>query len=863
MKDLALRMAASIGLALTVSLLAAGSALAGWENGAAVDNQGEGTSSGSVGNFVAVADGGNGLASGYFEQTIGGAKAYYGIRRSASDAAWGTPQPIGFPPSVTTVSDTVPMAAAADGGGNALNTLVQGGQILASSWPASITTPANYQLILQDSNAPNLSDPAVTFDNAGNGYAVAGQPQTSGFADQPIWLSTYSPSTGWSSQAPVSVGPPPAKTSCTTSSTLICGREPRLAVSPDGTVVITYLKNVASPIPGQNVSVLFAVRAPAGAVLGPGGATKFVSQEQISGSTQFGPNQVPTSGVGNTPPNFDVAIDGSDTATIVDAESNNGGVSTSVFATRWPTGRDPSTAVQLSGSSPTEPPASEPRVVADPAGDATASWTESSPNPLASTLFAAEFVGSSWTTQNVSAGTSTPPFGGADSPNANGATPNQMPFALGEDAGGNAYLVWTNSGALDQATRQTGRGWSCTAAIANASSPITGDARVTAAKSGQADALWVGHNSSRTAAFASRFTGPLPPPCNTPPTATTGQATSISQTGATLNGTVNPQGTDTSYHFEYGTSNSYGTSTPTKDAGAGSSDVAVSAPLTGLTPGTTYHFRLVATSAAGTSVGSDMTFATTPAPGSPSVTTGPPTAISQTGATLGGTVNPRGSATKYHFEYGTTANYGKTTPLQDAGAGGANVNVSVPVTGLQPVTTYHYRLIASNSAGTTQGSDRTFATASVKPKPPSPCNVRPFSSIDRRHVRASRNTVSVSGTAGEPVCKNASAADRRRNRVIAAYVVISRGASRGRCQFLQRNGRLSGPGSCARPIELLARGTSNWSLRLRVRLAPGPYLVRSDAVDGFGRHQRRSAASIVRVVVPGAKKGARRRAPGS
>src|SRR5439155_17492828 len=68
--------------------------------------------------------------------------------------------------------------------------------------------------------------------------------------------------------------------------------------------------------------------------------------------------------------------------------------------------------------------------------------------------------------------------------------------------------------------------------------------------------------------------------------------------------------------------------------------------------------------------------------------------------------------TSYHFEYGTTATYGASTPAADAGAGGADVPVSATLSGLAASTTYHYRLVATNAVGTTFGTDRTVVTQS-------------------------------------------------------------------------------------------------------------------------------------------------------
>ena len=96
-----------------------------------------------------------------------------------------------------------------------------------------------------------------------------------------------------------------------------------------------------------------------------------------------------------------------------------------------------------------------------------------------------------------------------------------------------------------------------------------------------------------------------------PPTAT-GSATGIGDQQATLNGTVNPVGYSTSFRFEYGTDTDYGRSVPIPEAsaGAGQANIAASTIVGGLRPGTTYHYRLVATNVGGTSYGEDQTFTT-------------------------------------------------------------------------------------------------------------------------------------------------------------------------------------------------------------------------------------------------------------
>jgi hypothetical protein len=202
-----------------------------------------------------------------------------------------------------------------------------------------------------------------------------------------------------------------------------------------------------------------------------------------------------------------------------------------------------------------------------------------------------------------------------------------------------------------------------------------------------------------------------------PPIVTTIAASGISQTEATLNGSVNPNGLATNYYFQYGLTTSYGSHTTSTSAGSGSAAVNVNAAVTGLTAGTTYHFRLVATSAAGTTNGADLTFNTSGAQGPPAATTEPATSISSTGAMLHGTVNPNGLVTNYYFEYGTTTGYGAATTAGNAGSGSGDVMVSTNIGSLTASTLYHFRLVATSSAGTTYGADLIFTTSGAANAP--------------------------------------------------------------------------------------------------------------------------------------------------
>ena len=181
---------------------------------------------------------------------------------------------------------------------------------------------------------------------------------------------------------------------------------------------------------------------------------------------------------------------------------------------------------------------------------------------------------------------------------------------------------------------------------------------------------------------------------------------------AALTGAINPDGFDTSYRIDYGTSTSYGSSSTPVDIGSGLVDQATSDNLTGLLPDTTYHYRVTAQNSQGTVQSVDQTFTTTPA----AVVDGESMSdLTRTSVTLNAQLNPEGTDTGYHFQYGTDTGYGSTLPVPDGDAGSSigDQPVSVSVTGLQLNTTYHYRVVATNSLGTINGPDQTFTTEPV------------------------------------------------------------------------------------------------------------------------------------------------------
>ncbi len=102
-----------------------------------------------------------------------------------------------------------------------------------------------------------------------------------------------------------------------------------------------------------------------------------------------------------------------------------------------------------------------------------------------------------------------------------------------------------------------------------------------------------------------------------------------------------------------------------------------------------------------------VTGPTSPASSPPAVATGSPSQVRPTSALLNGTVDPEGQATTYYFQYGTTTAYGLQSSPASAGSGSGNVAVHSTITGLASGTTYHYRLAAQNSSGTSFGTDQT------------------------------------------------------------------------------------------------------------------------------------------------------------
>ena len=199
-------------------------------------------------------------------------------------------------------------------------------------------------------------------------------------------------------------------------------------------------------------------------------------------------------------------------------------------------------------------------------------------------------------------------------------------------------------------------------------------------------------------------------------------ASSVKARSATLNGLVNPvEAGAATCHFVWGTSAAFGSEAPCEPAGVanGNSPQPVHAALGGLSPDTTYHYRLQASNASGTNPGEpsqDQEFTTS----GPGILEQSASIVTSDSATLGAKVDPNDASTTCYFQYGTSVAYGTSLPVPPGfalGAGKGGVAVSVHLQGLAAGTTYHYRVVAFSEPGgepvTVEGPDETFTTQAV------------------------------------------------------------------------------------------------------------------------------------------------------
>ncbi len=189
--------------------------------------------------------------------------------------------------------------------------------------------------------------------------------------------------------------------------------------------------------------------------------------------------------------------------------------------------------------------------------------------------------------------------------------------------------------------------------------------------------------------------------------------TEIEGTSAVIHGTVDPDGIPTtSCKFEWGPNAFYGHTSPCSQGevlnGSGAQDV--SAEISGLSKGQTYHYRLIVANANGKATGADATFVQS---ARPVVTNEYVTEVHSDQTLVHATINPEGVPTKFRVEYGAEAcesSSCESSIEEPVGNGTVPVEVSFRVTGLTDGTRYHYRVVATNQSGSTPGDDETFTT---------------------------------------------------------------------------------------------------------------------------------------------------------
>ena len=195
------------------------------------------------------------------------------------------------------------------------------------------------------------------------------------------------------------------------------------------------------------------------------------------------------------------------------------------------------------------------------------------------------------------------------------------------------------------------------------------------------------------------------------------QASDLTPNSATLGAEIDPMRWKTVYLFEFGPTSAYGDYTELNPQPIGEDHAfhGVSEGIEGLDAGTLYHFRVVAINYTGTQFGPDQTFET---PGAPTVDLATAGAVSAVSAHLVGMVDPNSAGTTVHFEYGSSEAYGTSTGSIDVGNSNEDHEAAADIGGLSPNTTYHYRVVATNSFGTVASRDQTFTTAPGAAPPP-------------------------------------------------------------------------------------------------------------------------------------------------
>ncbi|MDB6025017.1 MAG: LamG domain protein jellyroll fold domain protein [Verrucomicrobiales bacterium] len=191
------------------------------------------------------------------------------------------------------------------------------------------------------------------------------------------------------------------------------------------------------------------------------------------------------------------------------------------------------------------------------------------------------------------------------------------------------------------------------------------------------------------------------------------QSASATSRSVVLSANINPNGSPTVIYFQYGSNSTYGQFSATNDIGEDNVVATSQVTIGGLLPGNVYSYRVVASNVVGTAFGGNATFTTDTEV--PSLTSLPAGNVTSTNVTFNADVVPNGAATVVYFNYGTNQSYGSVSAIKSVGTGNSSVSTNAVVSGLLPGMTYHFQAMASNSVGTTAGTNQTLTLPAQVP----------------------------------------------------------------------------------------------------------------------------------------------------
>jgi hypothetical protein len=307
------------------------------------------------------------------------------------------------------------------------------------------------------------------------------------------------------------------------------------------------------------------------------------------------------------------------------------------------------------------------------------------------------------------------------------------------------------------------------------------------------------------------------------PAVSTGAASKIKDTSATLSAKVNPNGAATTYYFQWGPTTAYGFTSKSKSAGKGTTTVSVSQAITKLVPGIVYHYHVVAQNSFGPSIGSDRTFKTTGHP-LPGAVTGAASGVTTSSAIVSGAVLTNGQDTSYYFQYGLVAgSYTSQSPQGTAHASSTPVNVAAPLTLLPAGTTIHYRLVAVHTGfGPIDGADATFTTLPL---------ARPYANVQAstapHHARSKPFTFTTVGTV---VSSAFPAAAECNGQVEIRYLFAMRAVS-DKLVTVQSNCTFASQVQFARRFKLNGHRPQTEHFKVTIRFLGNSYLAPARHVD--------------------------------